>query len=678
LTIDEATDIEHEGMSSLSVETMPKSDCHGNRKHRSKLSNGMLLFGIANLLWLVFRTGTKPTRIVYPCQRAALSNSSLLLCVSIPLAVTSAFGKTERFLTKRGKIIVMLFLLGTAAVNIAEIWSSSADPSNLASGQEFRLVLDARNATTSPASDIYAVNGRISDPVSELVNLMGMHGLLLYKSGVAGANSGPEGLVARDDVVLIKINEQWSERGGTNTDILKELIGALVRHPEGFVGEIVVADNGQGYGSMNWLDSNAENTSQSTQAVVDMFSSSYNVSTYDWQQIRGIRVDEYSTGDSRTGYVCYQNADPQTGIYVSYPKFQTKFGTFISFKYGIWNGTGYEQRLKIISVPVLKTHSTYGVTGCLKHYMGVQSEGQAVTGGLANGHASVATGGMGTLMTETRFPTLNILDATWINARPRQGPRTYYSAATRVNVLMASIDPVALDYWAAKHVLMQTSRLMGYTDTSTMDPDSTGTGQFHLYLNRTKNVITAKGYNVTTDENRMNVYVLQAPLLPDVAVLSLTLSKTIVGQGYCVTVNITVENQGASAESFNLTVYANTSAVYSHTVILESGNSTAIVVLWNTTGFGIGDFTMDAYAEPLPSEADTADNTFTGGRVYVGVAGDVNGDHKIDITDIAYVARRYMISQSDPLWNSNADINGDGKIDIKDISAAARHFGEHY
>jgi hypothetical protein len=310
--------------------------------------------------------------------------------------------------------------------------------------------------------------------------------------------------------------------------------------------------------------------------------------------------------------------------------------------------------------------------------MGVQSEGQAVTGGLANGHDTVFTGGMGTLMTETRFPTLNILDSTWINARPMQGPRTYYSFATRVNVLMASVDPAALDYWAAKHVLMQTSRLIGYTDTSTMDPDSTGTGPFNQYLNRTKNVITAKGYNVTTDENRMNVYVLQAPLLPDVAVLSLAVSKTIVGQGYCVAVNVTVVNQGASAESFNLTVYANTSAVYSHMVILESGNSTAIIVVWNTTGFGIGDFTMGAYAEPLPSEADTADNTFTGGRVYVGVVGDVNRDRKVDMRDIGYVARRFMISQSDSLWDSNADINGDGKVDMKDIGPTARHFGEQY
>jgi hypothetical protein len=436
-----------------------------------------------------------------------LSSVSLFLYVSIPLVTISALDRTAKSVAKKGKILLLLFLLGTAAVNLMQFCTSSARTANLDADQEFRLFIESKNATVLPASDIYVVNGHMSNPVSELISLLGLHGLVFYQSGVAGSNTGPDGLVARDDVVLIKINEQWDQRGGTNTDILKELIQSIVNHPDGFVGEIVVADNGQGRGSMNWTESNAENTTQSTQTVVDMFSTSYNVSTYDWQPIRGIRVDEYSNGDNKSGYVCYENADPQTYIYVSYPKFQTKFGTLISFKYGIWNGTGYEQRLKVINVPVLKTHGTYGVTGCLKHYMGVQSQS------LANGHNTVGTGGMGTLMTETMFPALNILDAIWVNAYPLGGPATSYGSATRVNVLMASTDPVALDYWAAKHVLVQAAHLIGQEDTSTMDPDvgADAGGVFGDWLNRTRDVIVAKGYPVTTDENRMNTYVLQAP-----------------------------------------------------------------------------------------------------------------------------------------------------------------------
>ena len=72
-------------------------------------------------------------------------------------------------------------------------------------------------------------------------------------------------------------------------------------------------------------------------------------------------------------------------------------------------------------------------------------------------------------MVETGLPTLNIIDAIWVNANPPpfsgNGPGTPYDQATRVNALMASTDPVALDYWAAKRVLMQTANLIGYADT---------------------------------------------------------------------------------------------------------------------------------------------------------------------------------------------------------------------
>jgi len=170
--------------------------------------------------------------------------------------------------------------------------------------------------------------------------------------------------------------------------------------------------------------------------------------------------------------------------------------------------------------------------------------------------------------------------------------------------------------------------------------------------------------------------VLQAPAFPDVAVLSLQMSKTIVGQGYCVTLNVTVENQGSSTESFNLTFYANTSTAYFHTITLENGSSTAIIVVWNTTGFGFGNYVMSAHAEPLPNELDTADNNSTGGTIHVGILGDVNADGKVDIEDIGYVARRFMASPSDPMWNSNADFNGDNRIDKNDIDAAVKQFGQ--
>jgi hypothetical protein len=50
-----------------------------------------------------------------------------------------------------------------------------------------------------------------------------------------------------------------------------------------------------------------------------------------------------------------------------------------------------------------------------------------------------------------RAPTLSILDCTWVSAGSLAG----YPAetTTRLNQLLASRDPVALDYWASKHLL---------------------------------------------------------------------------------------------------------------------------------------------------------------------------------------------------------------------------------
>jgi hypothetical protein len=55
---------------------------------------------------------------------------------------------------------------------------------------------------------------------------------------------------------------------------------------------------------------------------------------------------------------------------------------------------------------------------------------------------------------------------------------------------------------------------------------------------------------------------------------------------------------------------------------------------------------------------------------------DLDDNGKVDMKDIGYVARRFMCTPTDPLWDPIADINSDGKIDMSDIGTVARHFGE--
>jgi len=483
------------------------------KKLMNRVHQNAFLIGLLSLIWFLFRTGTKPSRAGYPCQRAAAANSYMWLTVfvlplfsSVPRKVSTSFNGRKLIVIVMAAIVVV----SIASWSLYEMWRKPQS-------QIVGLTFTEKLATSQPASDIFVVNGTFGNDtgIMALIDLMGDHGLLFYRSSVTGKNKGSAGLIAKDDVIIIKVNSQWDQRGGTNTDLLKALIQAILDHPDRFAGEIIVADNGQGQygsapgggGSLDYSRNNAENTSQSVQKVVDAFASSHKVSTYLWDTITTKNVTEYSEGNMEDGYIVNATANSRTSIMVSYPKFKTKFGTYISFKRGIWNPqteTYNNERLKVINVPVLKTHNGYGVTASVKHYMGVVSD--KLTQG--NSHQSVGTGGMGTEIVETRFPVLNILDAIWVNAIPRGGPGTPYTIATRTNVIAASTDLVALDYWAAKYILLQAARIRGYTEVVSMDPDNTASGAFGNWLRLSMNEINRAGYQATVDEAFMNIYLV--------------------------------------------------------------------------------------------------------------------------------------------------------------------------
>jgi len=375
-----------------------------------------------------------------------------------------------------------------------------------------QCIFKAQRAESKPASDIFVVNETtgMDDGVTRLIDLMGSNRLYFYRTRMY-----PSGIIARDDVVIIKVNSQWDERGGTNTDLLRLLIAAIVKHPEGFTGEVIVADNGQAQygstgrgGSFDYTSNNAEDITQSVNKVVNAFGG-HRVSSYLWDGITITRVKEYSAGDDKDGYVVAETPSQHTGALVSYPKFRTKFGTFISFKHGLWDPksrTYDTNRPKVINMPVLKSHFIYGVTASVKHYQGVVSDKLTAQLG-ARAHVTVAAGGLGTEMAETRFPALNIIDAIWVNARPQGGPGTKYDAAERVNVIAAGIDPVALDYWAAKNVLMQVARAKSYENIAHIDPDNVSPRSFGHWLRLSMDEIKRAGFATEIDEQRMSVFV---------------------------------------------------------------------------------------------------------------------------------------------------------------------------
>jgi hypothetical protein len=104
---------------------------------------------------------------------------------------------------------------------------------------------------------------------------------------------------------------------------------------------------------------------------------------------------------------------------------------------------------------------------------------------------------------------LNIIDAIWVNANPGYGPSTSYSEATKIGVIAASTDPIALDYWTAKKILMPAARAKGYGDLSSMDPDNSSPGSFGNWLRLSMKEIRKAGFRATVDEDSMNICIAQ-------------------------------------------------------------------------------------------------------------------------------------------------------------------------
>ncbi|MBP1963383.1 glycosyl hydrolase family 28 protein [Paenibacillus aceris] len=62
--------------------------------------------------------------------------------------------------------------------------------------------------------------------------------------------------------------------------------------------------------------------------------------------------------------------------------------------------------------------------------------------------------------------------------------------------------------------------------------------------------------------------------------------------------------------------------------------------------------------------------------VNAAIPGDVSGDGKISIGDLAIIASHYGETPSSPKWTASADLNGDGVIDISDLAAMAQKLAQ--
>jgi len=108
-----------------------------------------------------------------------------------------------------------------------------------------------------------------------------------------------------------------------------------------------------------------------------------------------------------------------------------------------------------------------------------------------------------------------------------------------------------------------------------------------------------------------------SPGIHDVAVTDISVFKTVACQGLSVDIYVTTENQGSYGENFNVTTYANETAIDTIQVSLTSYSQIEITFTWNTTEFTIGNYTISANATVVPGETDVTDNSYIDGMVTI-------------------------------------------------------------
>jgi hypothetical protein len=356
------------------------------------------------------------------------------------------------------------FIKGATAASAGAIFSGLSSPkksfANSTNSQVFRV-------EECPVHD----NQLRHHGLDTLLDLYADNGHKFYKTDRWHPWGSPSGIIDTDDVILIKVNCQWKCRGTTNTDLIRGLIHRILKHPDGFNGEVVIFENGQGRGAFDgltcggdnysawpdidnniWINAEEENLLTIDYLVNTVFSG-HPVSSYLLDPIRNASI---SASDHTTdGYRMVDN--------VSYPCFTSTGGNRIELREGIWTGSNHASNIKLINVPVLKHHGGTGITGTLKHSYGILS--------MSDGYSSIrhytqSGTQCGKMWSLVRIPDLNILDCIWVSFETLRG----YPIETthRSNILLASTDPIALDYYGSKHVLLP----LGGSHASEHDPDS--------------------------------------------------------------------------------------------------------------------------------------------------------------------------------------------------------------
>ena len=348
------------------------------------------------------------------------------------------------------------------------------------------------NSSQNEISDIYlAKNGTPEDNVKKVVDMLG----------------GIKNFITENDIVIIKPNAQWWNQGRTNLAAIKGFIDLILEIPN-FHGEIIIAenhhfmdlslpkgekDNTRGWTHLSEINGFIGDENHNINTLISLYEKQgfKNVTKYHWRDGGAKRSESW--GNGQNGGLVNSPADGDgylwtdidflcSGVWglkswkvkLTYPVFTSKYsGITVDFKEGAFrrnsNGSATflpEKKVKFINFSVLNTHGEdTGITSSIKNYMGVTDLSCGAWGLEPKGYVNVhecgerfypyaKAGPIGYFMKMIRKADLNIVTAEWVG----WGSRTDVTKAQQMKTILASIDPIALDYYSSKYLVYPLSK----------------------------------------------------------------------------------------------------------------------------------------------------------------------------------------------------------------------------
>ncbi|MHA2120694.1 MAG: DUF362 domain-containing protein [Promethearchaeota archaeon] len=349
------------------------------------------------------------------------------------------------------------------------------------------------HAVSEALSHIYmSKNGTPEQNVTKVIEMMG----------------GIEKIIDKEDIVIIKPNAQSSGHAMTNTNALKGFMDLVLGIP-GYKGEIIIAENHHYYpdNSRGWTTKNP-NGDYNLNDLIILFNENdhKNITKYHWRDggpnphpVHGNAANwgVVTSPEEGDGYVWSDEEYVFNGLKtkMTYPIFTSSFsGLTIDLKNGAWRDSKYtDQPVKLINFSALNHHGNAGVTASIKNYMGIVDLSSGFHGssppGYYNFHyigapwpptevlkqltkkmlispilkkekyisklisfvgpmTGALGGAIGHFMNTIRKADLNIITAEYV------GHESRWRNPFQNKTVMSSVDPVALDYYASKYIVL--------------------------------------------------------------------------------------------------------------------------------------------------------------------------------------------------------------------------------